>query len=146
MREGIFRQKEAWVTVEQNDTIAHSFILGQFLHNAASRCIIQDGRFKKFHLGKLGHLEFWEQYVETVTHASDASSSEAHIDYLGLSRVYFKAYLLQLSDTPLHIDESRFRGAADRRVIEIPDAKFRQYSTDNLIYCEFEQERADRTD
>ena len=30
------------------------------LYDAASRCIIQNRRSKKFHLGKLGHLEFWE--------------------------------------------------------------------------------------
>ena len=100
--------------------IAHPFILGQFLHDAASHCIIQDGRSKMLHLGKLGHLEFCEQYVETVNHAREASGIKAHIDYLGLPWVYFEAYSLQLSDTPLHITEDRFWGAADCYVIEIP--------------------------
>ena len=57
------------MTIEQEDAIVHSFILGQFLQNAAFRCIIHGGISKKFHLGKLGHLEFWEQYVESVEHA-----------------------------------------------------------------------------
>ena len=109
-REGIFQQEEAWVAIEQKDTIAHPFILGQFLHDAAARCIIQDERSKKFHLGKLGNLEFWEQYVERVNHAREPSGSEAHIDYFGLHCVYFEAYPLQISDTPLHIAEDRFRG------------------------------------
>ena len=58
-RVGIFLQEDAWVTIEQMDAIVHLVILRQFLHDATSRCIIQDGSSKKFHLGKLGHLEFW---------------------------------------------------------------------------------------
>ena len=46
------------MTIEQAVTIAHPFMLGHILHDAASRCIIQDGRSKKFHLRKFGHLEF----------------------------------------------------------------------------------------
>ena len=141
-REGIFQQEVAWVTIKQQDTIVHPFIFGQFLHDAASCCIIQDGRSKKFHLGKLGHIEFWEQYVETVNHTREVSGSEAHIDYLGLPWVYFEAYPLQLSDTPMHIAEDQFRGAADRRVNVMPDVQFRLYSTGNLIYCMCKHERA----
>ena len=89
--------------IEHKDTIAHPFILEQFLHDAVSRCIIKDRRSKKFHLGKLGHFEFWEQYVETVNHAREVSGSEARINYLGLPWVYIEAY--QLSDSPLHIAE-----------------------------------------
>ena len=48
------------------------------------------------------------------------------------------------SDAPLHIAVDRFRGAADRRVIEIPDVQFGLFSTVDLIYCECEQERAYR--
>ena len=55
--EGIFLQEEAWMTIGQEDTIIHPFVLRQFLHNTASRRISQDGRFKKFHLGELGHLD-----------------------------------------------------------------------------------------
>ena len=102
-REGNFHQEEAWVTIDLKDAITHPIMLGQFLHVASSRCIIEDGRSKKFNLGKLGYLEFWEQYVETVNHAREASDSEAHIDYLGLPWDYFEAYPLQLSDAPLHI-------------------------------------------
>ena len=54
--EGIFQQEEAWMTIEQEDTIVHPFVLRQFLHNTASRRISQDGRSQKFHLGELGHL------------------------------------------------------------------------------------------
>ena len=67
--EGIFQLEEAWVTIEQKDMIAHPFMLGQLLHHAASHCIIQDWRSMMFHPDKLGHLEFWEQYVEAVNHA-----------------------------------------------------------------------------
>ena len=56
---------------KQEDAIAHMSMLGQFLHEATSRCIFQDGRSKKFLLGKLGHLEFCEQYVETVSHTRE---------------------------------------------------------------------------
>ena len=31
--DGIFQQEEAWMTIEQGDTIVHPFILRQFLHN-----------------------------------------------------------------------------------------------------------------
>ena len=55
-REGIFQQKEARMTIDQLDTIVYPFMLGKFLHDAASRCIIQDRGSKKFHLAKLGHL------------------------------------------------------------------------------------------
>ena len=134
-REGIFQQEKAWMTIEQRDTTAHPFILGQFLHNAASRRIIQDRRSKKFHLGKHGHLEFWEQYVETANHARDVSGSESHIDYLGLRWAYIEAYPLQLSETPLHIAEDRIGRAADRCVIEMTDVQFILYSTGTLIYC-----------
>ena len=131
--------------VEQEDTIVHPFILGKFLHDAASCCINQNGKTKKFHHCKLGHPEFCEQYVETVDYAKDVFGSDAYVDYLGLPWVYFEAYPLSLSDTPLHIAEDRFRGAADRRVFEIRDVHFGLYSAGNHIYCECEQERADRS-
>ena len=70
--------------IEKEYTIAHPFIFEQFLHDSASRCSIQDGTCKNFNLYKLGHLEIWEKYVETVDHARVVSDSEAHIDYLGL--------------------------------------------------------------
>ena len=101
------------MTIEQEDTIAHPFILRQFLHDAASRCIILDWRSMMLFLGKLGHLEYWEQFVETVHHAREVSGSEAHIDYLGLPWVYIEAFVLQLSNAPLYIVQDRFRGAAD---------------------------------
>ena len=132
------------MTSEQEITIVHPSILGQFRHDAASRCIIWDGIPKKFHLGTFGHLEFWEQYVVTVNHAREVSSCEDHVDYLGLLWVYFEANPLQLSDTSLHIAEDRFRRATDRRIIEIPDVLFGLFSTGDLIYCECEQERANR--
>ena len=63
--EGIFQQEEAWMTIVQEDMIVHPFVLRQFHHNTASCCISQGGRSKKFHFGELGHLDFWEQFVET---------------------------------------------------------------------------------
>ena len=33
--EGIFQQEEAWMTIGQEDTIVHPFVLRQFLHNTA---------------------------------------------------------------------------------------------------------------
>ena len=74
-------------------------MLGQLLHDAASRCIIQDERSRKFHLGKFGHLEFWDKYNVTVNHTRLFSGSEAHTVYLGLPWVYFEAYPLYLGDT-----------------------------------------------
>ena len=106
--------------------------------------IIQDGRSRKFHLGKLGHIEYLVQYVATANHAREVVGSEAHIDYLCLPWAYFEVYPLKLNDAHLYIVEKRFRGAADRRVIEILDVQFRLFSTGNLIYCECEQERAYR--
>ena len=141
--EGIFQQEEAWMTIEQEDTILHPFILRQFLHNAASRRISQDGRSKNFHFGELGYLDFWEKFVEAVDYANESSRSKADVDYLGLLRANYEAYPLKPIDAPLHITEDRFRGAADRRVIEIPDVQFGLYSTGDLIYCECKQERVD---
>ena len=74
-REGIFQQEEAWMTIEQVDTIVHPSVLRQFLHNAASRRISQDGRSKKFHFGDIGHLDFWEQFVEAVDYVREFSRS-----------------------------------------------------------------------
>ena len=142
--EGIFQQEEAGMTIEQDDTIVHPIVLRQFLHNTASRRISQDGRSQKFHLGELGHLDFWEQFAEAVDYAREFSRYKANVDYLGLLRVNYEAYPHKLSDAPLHIAEDRFKGAADRRVIEIPDVQFGIYSTCDLIYCECKQERADR--
>ena len=142
--EGIFQQEEAWMTIEQEDTIVHPFVLRQFLHNTASRRISQDGRSQKFHLGELGHFDFWEQFVEAVDYAREFLRCKANVDYLGLLRVNYEAYPLKPSDAPLHIAEDRFRGAADRRVFEIPDVQFGHYSTGGMIYCECKQERADR--
>ena len=136
-----FQHEESWMTIEQEGTIVHLFMLGQFLHNAATRCIIQDGRSRKLHLGKLGPLESWEQCAD---HSREYSGSEFHVDYLGFLGTHFEASPLQLSDSPLHISEVRFRVAADRRVIKIPDVQFRLYSTGDLIYRKCEQERADR--
>ena len=115
-REGddIFQQEEAWMTIIQEDAIVHPFVLRQFLHNTASRRISHDGRSKKFHLGELGHLDFWEQLVEAVDDAREFARSMANFDYLGLLRVNYEAYPLKPSDAPLHIAEDRFRGAADR--------------------------------
>ena len=124
------------MTIEQEDTIVHPFVLGQFLHNAASRRISQDERSKKFHFGDLGHLNFWEQFVEAVDYAREFSRCKANVDYLGLLRVNYEAYPLKPSDAPLHVAEDRFRGAADRRVIEIPDVQFGLYSNGDLIYSE----------
>ena len=53
---GILQQDEAWMTIDQEDPIVHPFIFGQFLHDAASRRIIHNGRSKKLHLGKLGSV------------------------------------------------------------------------------------------
>ena len=132
------------MTIEQEDAIFHPSMLRQFLHNAESRRIILVGRSKKLHFGELGHLDFWEQFVESVDYARESSRSEANVDYLGLLRVNLEAYPLKPSDAPLHIAEDRFRRAADLRVIEIPDAQFGLYSTGDLIYCECKQERDDR--
>ena len=41
--DGILLQEEAWMTIEQEDTIVHPFVLRQFPHNAASRLISHDG-------------------------------------------------------------------------------------------------------
>ena len=80
------------MTIEQEDTIVHPFILRQFLHNTASRRISQDGRSQKFHLGELGHLDFWEQFVEVVDYAREFSRCKANVVYLGLFRVNYEAY------------------------------------------------------
>ena len=128
----------------QEDTIVHPVVLRQFLHNTASRRISLDGRSKKFHFGELIHLDFWEQLVEAVDYARESSSSKANVDYLGLLRVNYEAFMLKPRDALLHIAEDRFRGAADRRVIVMPDVQFGLYSTGDLIYCECKQERADR--
>ena len=130
-REGIFQQEETWMTIELDNKIVHPFIFGKLLHDATARRIIQDGRSKKFHLGKLGNLKFWEQYVKTVNHVSDR---EANVDYLGLHWAYFEAYPPELSDARLHINEDRFRIVADRRVIEIPDVQLGLSSDGDLIY------------
>ena len=79
--EGILQQEEARTTMKQEHAIVHRSILGQFLHDAASRCIFHDGRSKKFHLGKLGHLVLWQQDVD---HTRKVSGRQAYIDYLGL--------------------------------------------------------------
>ena len=131
------------MTIEQEDMIIHPFVLRQFLHNTASRRISQDGTSKKFYLGELGHLDFWDQLIEAVDYAREFSRSKANVDYLGLLLSNYEAYPLKPIDAPLHIAEDRFRGAADRRVIEIPDIQFGLYSTGDLIYCECEQERDD---
>ena len=120
------------MTIEHEDTVVHPFIIRHFLHNTASRRIIQDGRSKKFHFGELSHLDFWEQFVETVDNAREVSGSEANVDYFGLLRANFEAYPPKPSDAPLLITEDRFSRAADRRVIEMSDVRFGLYSTDLL--------------
>ena len=35
--EGIFQQEEAWMTIEQEDTIVHPFVLRQFLNNTEKK-------------------------------------------------------------------------------------------------------------
>ena len=132
------------MTIEQEDTIVHPFVLRQFLHNTASRRISQDERSNMFHFCELGHLDLWEHFVEAVDYAREFSSSKANVDYLCLHRANYEAYPLKPSDAPLHIAEDRFRGTADRRVTEIPGVQFGLYSTGDLIYCECKQERADR--
>ena len=122
--EGIFKQEEAWLTIEQENTIVHPFVCRQFLHNAASSRIIQDGRSKKFHFGELGHLDLWDHFVETVDNAREYSCSKVNVAYIGLLRVISEAYPPKPSDAPLPIAEDRFRGAADRRVIHMPDVQF----------------------
>ena len=56
--------EETLLTIEQEDTITHPFILGQLHHDAASRFIILDERSQKFHLV---HFQLWEQYVKMST-------------------------------------------------------------------------------
>ena len=107
--EGIFQQEEAWMTIEQEDTIVHLFVLRQLLDNSVSRCISQDWRSKKYHFVELGHLDFWEQFVEAVDYARESSCSKANVYYLGLLRVSYEAYPLKPSDAHLHIAEDRFR-------------------------------------
>ena len=75
------------MTIEQEGTIVHPFMLGQFLHNAATRCIIQDGRSRKLHLGKLDPLEFWEQCAD---HAREYSGSELLVDYVFFLETHFR--------------------------------------------------------
>ena len=65
--EGIFQQEEAWVTIEQEDTIVHPFLLRQFLHNTASRRIIQDWRSKKFHLVSSVTLTYGSSSLKLLT-------------------------------------------------------------------------------
>ena len=145
-REGevIFRQAEAWMTIEQEDTVVHPFVLRHILHNIASHRIIQDGRSKKFHFGELAHLDFWEQFVETVDYAREASHSEANVDYLALLRNNSEVYPITSSDATPNIAEDRFRLAADRRVIVHRHDQLGLYSTGDLIFFECKQERADR--
>ena len=85
------------MTIEQEDTIVHPFVLRQFLHDAASRRISQDGRSQKFHLGELCHLDFWEQFVEAVDYTREFFRCKANVDYLGLLRVNYEAYPLKPS-------------------------------------------------
>ena len=54
----------------------------------------------------------------------EMSPAARHVDYLCRIWVYFEAYSRQLSDTPLHIAECRFKIDTDCHVIEIPDAYF----------------------
>ena len=103
------------MTIEQEDTIVHPFVLRQFLHNTASRRISQAGRSQKFYFGEFGYLDFWEQFVEAVDYARECSSCKANVDYIGLLRVNYEAYPLKPSDAPLHIAEDRFRGVASSR-------------------------------
>ena len=100
-REGecVIQQENAWMTIEQVGTNVYCFIVSRFLNNTASRRIIQDGRSQKFYFGEFGHLDFLEQFVETVDYAREASGSEANVDYLGLRRVIFVAYPLKPSDS-----------------------------------------------
>ena len=121
------------MTIEKEDTIVHPFVIRQFLHNAASRRISQDRRSKKYHFGALGHHDFWEQFVEAVDYAKEFSRCKANEGHLGLLRFNYEAYPLKPSDAPLHIADDRFRGAADRRVIEISDVQFGLYSTIDLL-------------
>ena len=114
------------MTIEQEDTIVHPFVLRQFLHNTASRRISQDGRSKKFHLGELGHLDFWEQFVEAVDYAREFSRCKANVDYFGLLRVNYEAYPLKPNDAPLHIAEDRLRGAPI-----VTSSRYRTFSSDS---------------
>ena len=102
--EGIFQQEEACMTFEQEDTIVHPFILRPFLQNTASRRISQDGRSQNFHLGELGHLDFWEQFVEAVYYAREFSRCKGNVDYLGLLRVNYETYPLMHICTSLRTD------------------------------------------
>ena len=103
------------MTIEQEDATVHPFMLRQFLHDAASRRIIQDGRSKRFRFGELGHLDYWEKFAETVDYAREYSRCEANADYIGIPRTSIEAFQFKPSDAPLLIAEDRFRGAADRR-------------------------------
>ena len=96
--EDIFQQKDARMTIEQEDSIVHPFIHRQFLHNRASRRIIQDWKSKMFHFGELGHLDFKEQFIETVDNAREFPFSEANVDYPGFLQAIFEAYPLRPSD------------------------------------------------
>ena len=115
-RECIFQQEEVLLTIKQKDAIAHPFMHGQFLHDAASRCIILGWTSKKFHLSRLGHLDFWEQNVETVNHAREFSAARPTLIISIFP--WFTSKPTRIN-TVKHISEDRFRGAADRRVIEI---------------------------
>ena len=63
---------------------------------------------------------------------------------LGFHQVNLEAYLHKPIDAPLHIAEELCNGVADRRVIELPEVQFGLYSSGDLTYCEYKQERADR--
>ena len=80
-------------------------MLGQFLHDAASRGIIQDRRFKKFHLGEFGHLDFWKQYAEADHHVREGSDSETHVDHICIFRFYFQVNPHQPSDAPIRTSQ-----------------------------------------
>ena len=95
--------------------------------------------------GELGHLDFWEQLVEIVDYARLFYRIVENVDYLDLLRANFEAYPFKPNDAPLHLAKDRFKGSADRRVIEIPEVQFGLYSTGDLTYCECKQERANRS-
>ena len=142
--EGIFKQEEAWMTIEQEDTLVHPFILRPFLHNSASRRIIQDGRSKKCHFGALCHLDFWEQFVEAADYTREKDPA-ARPTLIILVFFWLTSRPTRLSPV-MHLFTLLRTDSGESPIVA--STKYQTfsllYSIDDLIYCDCKQERADR--
>ena len=135
------KKKVRKVTIEQEDMIVYPSIIGQFHDDAASQCIIQDGRCKKYLLSKLSHPSSGSSTLKLSTKQEKSLAARPTLIILVLLGLTLNSISF---NSVIHLCTLPRTDSGEPQIIT--SSRYQTFSSDTtpLIYCEYKQERAER--